>query len=94
MIDTSEKERALSVLKDDAENIIQLVGKQQNSLCLTQCPAFEEVVDTQMFGYSKEVAFVVRMGYLTPKAGQQMVSELEKRLNQIYADSFEKSKEQ
>ncbi|ANK59711.1 DUF1507 family protein [Loigolactobacillus backii] len=93
MADLSERQNALKTLEDDAENIIRLVGKQQVSLCLSQCPAFEEVVDTQMFGYSKEVTFAIRTSMVDPKTGHNLVRDLEKRLNEIYNESFEKQRQ-
>ncbi|MCG6527807.1 DUF1507 family protein, partial [Vibrio parahaemolyticus] len=37
---------ALNLLLEDAERIKRLIRNQENSLCIAQCKAFEEVVDT------------------------------------------------
>ena len=44
---------ALEQLKENANKIYQLINQQKNHLCIAKCPAFEEVVDTQLFGLSK-----------------------------------------
>lgn len=36
------KQQALAVLQQDAAEICDLLGKQSNILCRTDCPAFEE----------------------------------------------------
>ena len=54
--------KALDLLRDDAERIKKLIRNQENSLCIAQCKAFEEVVDTQMYGLSRQVAFAIRLG--------------------------------
>ena len=44
------KKFAIQLLEDDAERIKMLI-RNQKSLCISQCKAFEEVVDTQMYGF-------------------------------------------
>ncbi|MFD0897955.1 DUF1507 family protein [Loigolactobacillus binensis] len=92
MTDNPEIATAHKLLQADADKIEAVVNKQRVSLCLSQCPAFEEVVDTQMFGYSKEVMLAVRLGLVTETQGHDLVRDLEQRLNAIYADSFDKQK--
>lgn len=48
---------AIQVLNDEAERIKRLIRNQNNSLCISQCKAFEEVVDTQMYGFSPASRF-------------------------------------
>jgi uncharacterized protein YlaN (UPF0358 family) len=81
--------KALDLLKDDAERIKKLIQNQENSLCIAQCKAFEEVVDTQMYGLSRQVAFAIRLGIVDNQAGQQLMADLEKDLNQLYSDVYE-----
>ncbi|MFD1319373.1 DUF1507 family protein [Loigolactobacillus zhaoyuanensis] len=92
MTDDPQAMTASELLQDDADRIEELVNKQRVSLCLSQCPAFEEVVDTQVFGYSKEVMLAVRLHLIPEKHGRDLVRDLEQRLNAIYADSFDKQK--
>lgn len=87
------KEQALNVLYEEAEKIRQLIQKQQNYLCISQCKAFEEVIDTQMYGYSKQVTYAVKIGILTADEGHRMLSELEKSLNDFYNEVYDDQKE-
>lgn len=93
MTDQSQDKTADAVLRDDADKIEELVNKQRVSLCLSQCPAFEEVVDTQVFGYSKEVKLAIQLNLISEAHGHELVRDLEQRLNAIYADSFDKQKQ-
>lgn len=84
---------ALKILNDDALRIKLLIQNQHNSLCISQCKAFEEVVDTQMYGFSRQVFFAERIGILNKGEGQQMLSDLEAELNRLYTELYENRQE-
>lgn len=86
-MDQLQIELARDVLNDDARKITQLIENQQH-LCVS-CPAFEEVIDTQMFGFSKKVEFAVSVGMIEEEEGQLMLSTLEKHLNDVYTEAYE-----
>ncbi|HLQ40007.1 MAG TPA: YlaN family protein [Tetragenococcus sp.] len=85
-------ELALELLYEDADRIKMLIKNQQNRLCIAQCKAFEEVVDTQMYGFSRQVSFSVRLGIISNETGQALLSDLERDLNQLYNDVYEENK--
>jgi uncharacterized protein YlaN (UPF0358 family) len=78
-------EKALRLLREDAEKIEQLIAVQLENLTLPKCPLYEEVLDTQMFGLSREIDFAVRLGMITREQGQQVILDLEKKLAHLYA---------
>ncbi|MGX7199296.1 DUF1507 family protein [Enterococcus nangangensis] len=82
------QEEVLTTLLQDAEKIKNLIVNQQNKLCVAHCKAFEEVVDTQMYGFSKQVDFTVRLGLLERKVGNQLLADLEHSLNQLYTEVY------
>lgn len=84
---------AIKILNDDAKRIKLLIQNQHNSLCISQCKAFEEVVDTQMYGFSRQVFFAERIGILKKGEGQQMLSDLEAELNRLYTELYENRQE-
>ena len=88
-MDSLSKKLAIQVLNDEAERIKRLIRNQNNSLCISQCKAFEEVVDTQMYGFSRQVGFAVRIG--VKNEGQLMLSELERELNQLYSEVYQEN---
>ena len=82
---------ALKQLKDNANKIYQLINQQKNQLCIAKCPAFEEVVDTQLFGLSKQVEFAVAIGVVEANEAHQLMADLEYALNEVYSDVYEKN---
>ncbi len=46
------QEKAMKQLQADADKIAQLIKVQMDHLTMPQCPLYEEVLDTQMFGLS------------------------------------------
>ncbi|KRL01390.1 DUF1507 family protein [Liquorilactobacillus capillatus] len=89
MRESVSKEEVLIFLTKEAEEIQDLLDKQQNLLCLSQCPAFEEVADTQLYGFSKEVHLAQACGLVSEKEGQELVKNLENVLSAIYAAAGE-----
>jgi uncharacterized protein YlaN (UPF0358 family) len=88
------KERALALLQADAEKILKLIGVQMEHLTMPQCPLYEEVLDTQMFGLSREIDFAIRLGLIPELTGKNILSELEKQLARLHEafSSYEKNK--
>lgn len=86
-------DKALSLLKADAEKILKLIAVQMEHLTMPQCPLYEEVLDTQMFGLSREIDFAIRLGLISEATGKGILSELERKLAQLY-DKYENLQEQ
>lgn len=76
-------------LKADVDKIQKLLTQQFKALCLSQCPIVEEIIDTQMFGFSKEVDFAKRVQLITADEGNDLVSNLEEQVNQIYNQIYQ-----
>ena len=92
MLNDIQRKQALEVLLDDATRIFQLIDNQNNQLCLTGCPAFNEIVDTQMFGLSKEISFAKKIGAIDSDEGDRILSDLEMRLNALYTKAYNEKK--
>lgn len=85
--------KAISLLQEDADKIQKLIEVQMENLATRYCPLYEEVLDTQMYGFSKEVDFAVRAGLLPEGAGKRLVSALERNLAILY-EALNKKNEQ
>ncbi|MCM2674856.1 YlaN family protein [Alkalicoccobacillus plakortidis] len=81
---TSQAEKAYTLLQSDAEKIRKLIEVQLENLTMPQCPLYEEVLDTRMFGLSREIDFAVRLGLVEEDQGKQILSELERRLADLH----------
>ncbi len=82
--------RASSLLKSDAEKILQLIKVQMDNLTMPQCPLYEDVLDTQMFGLSREIDFAVRLGLMDEVEGKKLLNDLEKELLLLHQSILKK----
>lgn len=77
-------QRALNLLNEDADKIEKLIAVQMQNLTTRKCPLYEDVLDTQMYGFSREIDFAVRAGLISESTGKEMLSKLERKLAQMY----------
>lgn len=84
------KKKADALLKADADKILKLIKVQMDNLTMPQCPLYEEVLDTQMFGLSREIEFAVRLGLIEESDGKAILAELEKELSILHEASVRK----
>lgn len=84
--------KAMDLLRQDADKIANLIEVQMANLTTRQCPLYEEVLDTQMYGFSREIDFAVRAGLIVESVGKEMLSDLERRLAQLYEALSKKAK--
>ncbi|RPJ94099.1 DUF1507 family protein [Rummeliibacillus sp. TYF005] len=84
---SSYQEKALELLIADADKIAKLIRVQMEHLTMPQCPLYEEVLDTQMFGLSREIEFAVKLGLLEREKGREILDSLEKEVSALH-DAF------
>jgi len=77
-------QKAFNLLEEDAHKIEKLIEVQMENLTTRQCPLYEEVLDTQMYGFSREVDFAVRAGLIEESVGRDIVNKLERNLAKLY----------
>lgn len=82
--ETRHRDRAYALLEADAHKILKLIEVQMDNLTMPQCPLYEEVLDTQMFGLSREIDFAVRLGLVDEKDGKAILGKLEHQLSSLY----------
>lgn len=84
---TDLNHKAIKLLREDADKIHRLIAVQLDNLTLPSCPLYEEVLDTQMFGLSREIDFAVRAGLISLEDGREIMSNLERKLAYLYTMS-------
>ncbi|MBY7143760.1 YlaN family protein [Virgibacillus sp. NKC19-3] len=77
-------EEAHALLKADADKILRLIEVQIENLTMPQCPVYEDVLDTQMFGLSREIDFAVRLNLISENEGKELLENLEMKLNILH----------
>jgi len=83
-ITTSHRKKAFALLKEDADKIVRLIEVQIDNFTAPQCPLYEEVLDTQMFGLSREIDFAVRLNLITEEEGRKILENLEQKLTILH----------
>lgn len=86
-------QKAITLLQEDADKIQKLIEVQMENLATRYCPLYEEVLDTQMYGFSREVDFAVRAGLVPETTGKTVLSELERNLAVLYEALNKKAEE-
>ena len=76
--------KALTMLQEDAQKIEKLIEVQMENLATRYCPLYEEVLDTQMYGFSKQVDYAIRIGLVEESVGKSLISKLERNLAVLY----------
>jgi uncharacterized protein YlaN (UPF0358 family) len=86
----NHQEKAQALLQADAEKILKLIKVQMDNLTMPQCPLYEEVLDTQMFGLSREIDFAIRLGLIDERDGKDILEKLERELSALHEASLRK----
>jgi uncharacterized protein YlaN (UPF0358 family) len=86
----NHQDKAYAILQADAEKILRLIKVQMDNLTMPQCPLYEEVLDTQMFGLSREIDFAVRLGIIDVEIGKEILEKLESELSALHEASIRK----
>ncbi|WP_128895004.1 DUF1507 family protein [Longirhabdus pacifica] len=81
---TSLNEKALLLLNAEADKIIKLIKVQLENLSTRKCPLYEEVLDTQVYGFSRQVDFAIKAEMIEEQTGKQLINELERELAVLY----------
>lgn len=77
-------QKALNLLQEDAFKIEKLIEVQMENLATRKCPLYEEVLDTQIYGFSREIDFAIRAGLVAEMAGKDIITKLERNLATLY----------
>ncbi|MGP4106853.1 DUF1507 family protein [Virgibacillus sp. L01] len=86
----TQREKAYALLKADADKIWRLIEVQIENLTMPQCPLYEEVLDTQMFGLSREIDFAVNLDMISENEGKALLENLERQLNILHEAAQDK----
>jgi uncharacterized protein YlaN (UPF0358 family) len=80
----SLSQKAMHLLQEDADKIEKLIEVQMENLTTRKCPLYEEVLDTQMYGLSREVDFAIRAELISEAVGKMIMIKLERNLADLY----------
>ena len=76
-------------IEEDVTKIEEMI-----SACLSvkgdkKCPLYQDVIDTQIYGLSKEINLAVEIGCITDKTGKKILADLEEKTSLIYSTDLQ-----
>ncbi len=74
------QENVIELLDQDINKLFDLMDYQMNELKNQQSSRYEEIMDTQLFGLSCVVDFLIRLGLLDLKEGKGLLFQLENQV--------------
>ena len=57
-----------------------------------KCPLYQDVIDTQIYGLTKEINLAVEIGCISQEAGRIILADLENKASEMYSNIVEESK--
>ncbi|MCD2255268.1 DUF1507 family protein [Agrilactobacillus fermenti] len=93
-MEKTKSNKALTVLKTDAKKIRQELFGQFDELCLMQCPIVEEIMDTQMLVFSREVDFAKRCDLISKETALMLINDLSLEIEAFYQEITKKQTQQ
>ncbi|MGG4220597.1 DUF1507 family protein [Paenibacillus jamilae] len=73
--------RVIVLLQEDAEKIRTLMKAHLKNTNNRSCPLYEEVFNTQMYGFKQRVDFAARLGIIEKATGKLILLSLERDLS-------------
>ena len=85
----------IKVRKRIEEDVMQI--EDMINACLTikgqkKCPLYQDVIDTQIYGLTKEINLAVEIGCISYKKGRDILASLEDKTSAMYTNSDLESK--
>jgi uncharacterized protein YlaN (UPF0358 family) len=78
------QQKALERLQAEADKIIQLIEVQKQNLTGPKCPVYEEVLDMQMFGLSRQIEMLVQLELISKEVGKQFLTRLDQKISEFH----------
>jgi uncharacterized protein YlaN (UPF0358 family) len=76
------QELAMRSILDEVHKIEKLIETQLVNSNIPQCPLFENILDTQLYGLSRMIEFAVHMELISKESGKKILSQLEQKMHQ------------
>ncbi|MGX7086528.1 DUF1507 family protein [Gemelliphila palaticanis] len=68
----------------DVKKIEDLIEAQLSIKKYRECPLYEDVIDTHIFGISKQLELAVEVGFINEEYSRNILEQLENKINSLY----------
>lgn len=69
----------------DVKKIEELIELQLSKKKYRECPLYQDVIDTQIFGISKELELALEVGLISEDYSKEILEGIEQKMSLIYA---------
>ena len=79
-------------IEEDVMKIEEMISACVSVKGQRKCPLYQDVIDTQIYGLSKEINIAVEIGCISEEAGRIILVDLEDKASEMYASVTAESK--
>ena len=81
-----------SRIEEDVVKIEEMINACVSVKGQRKCPLYQDVIDTQIYGLTKEINLAVEIGCISQEAGRIILADLENKASEMYSNIEEESK--
>ena len=79
-------------IEEDVVKIEEMINACVSVKGQRKCPLYQDVIDTQIYGLTKEINLAVEIGCISQEAGRMILADLENKAREMYSNIEEESK--
>jgi len=79
-------------IEEDVVKIEEMINACVSVKGQRKCPLYQDVIDTQIYGLTKEINLAVEIGCISQEAGRIILADLENKASEVYSNIEEESK--
>ena len=79
-------------IEEDVVKIEEMINACVSVKGQRKCPLYQDVIDTQIYGLTKEINLAVEIGCISQEAGRLILADLEDKASEMYSNIVEESK--
>ena len=79
-------------IEEDVVKIEEMINACVSVKGQRKCPLYQDVIDTQIYGLTKEINLAVEIGCISQEAGRIILADLENKASEMYSNIGEESK--
>ena len=79
-------------IEEDVVKIEEMINACVSVKGQRTCPLYQDVIDTQIYGLTKEINLAVEIGCISQEAGRIILADLENKASEMYSNIEEESK--
>ena len=79
-------------IEEDVVKIEEMINACVSIKGQRKCPLYQDVIDTQIYGLTKEINLAVEIGCISQEAGRIILADLENKASEMYSNIEEESK--